>query len=77
MAVPPVHQHHFRPGVNAVSVAGYKNHTGSPEAEVRGGGDQSESIEEEGEERDEDEEDDVAPLPETNSTGGGEVALKF
>ncbi|KAJ4752286.1 Two-component response regulator [Rhynchospora pubera] len=78
VAVPPLHQqHHLRQGINAVSVAGYKNRTGSPEAEVRSGGDRSESIEEEGEERDEDEEDDVAPVPDTNGTGNSEVALKF
>lgn len=72
-----MHQHHLRPGVNTVSVAGYKNCTGSPEVEVRSGGDRSESIEEEGEERDEDEEDDVTPVPDTNGTGGAEVELKF
>jgi hypothetical protein len=77
MTVPPLHQHQLRPVVNTVSVAGYKNRTGSPQAEVRSGGDQSESIEEEGEERDEDEEEDVAPVPEANVAGGAEVALKF
>jgi hypothetical protein len=77
MVVPPVHQHHLTPVVNTVSVAGYKNRTRPPEAEVRSGGDRSESIEEDGEDRDEDEEDDLAPVPETNGTGGSEVALKF
>lgn len=72
-----MHQHHLRHGVNAVAVAGFKNRTGSPAAEVRSGGDRSESIEEEGEERDEDEEDDVAPVQETNGASGSDVALKF